>query len=240
MSEEANVPAVINSLNSLEALSEALPEATDTDVMKELGGQSAFLPFLTLVQSGSPLCGPPHEMPQGIFALRRGREEVENQGKEIHVYVCDWRNKAMFADKMAGTFEVSYDHTSEKYLRFQAEANVKNGEPGYFWGFEFLLFNLETGEFFTFFCNNPTLRNCATNEMHKFVHKAVTLEVVPVSDRQKRYSWWAFKTRQCSIEPACEISVDAIKAQVDAFKNEKDTPDSNSDDSEESEEGRDR
>ena len=191
-----------------------LPAPTDVKVATDLGGAGIYLPYLTITQGSSPLCAPPYSWPQGNFALKQGRSEVHNLGKELDVFICDWRPKAMFSDKARNVIKAIHDHEDPEFEEFKAKAEER--EKGFFWGYEFLLYHGTTGKFMTMFCNNATLRRAAREKGFSYLHKKAIISTKPIQD--KDYSWWGIELTPLTTAFDNPLDKECVIAQINAFK----------------------
>ena len=199
----------------LSEISNMLPSATPVDVAKELGSTTGFLPYLVIVQGQSNLAAPPYSINQGHFALRRRKNDIEDMGAELDVYILDWRPKAMFSDRENNTIENQHDHENERFKEIQEAANVK--VDGYFWGYEFLLLDCDSGEFMTLFCNNPTLRRASQEVLLPMIRNTVTIKAEPLDDG--KYKWWGISCKESSAALKNELGQEELLEVVKNFKN---------------------
>lgn len=210
-----------------QAFADSLPAPTAPKIATDLGGSGIYLPYLVITQGSSPLCAPPYSWNQGNFALKQSRSEVHNLGKELDVFICDWRPKAMFSDKSKNVIKAIHDHQDPIFEEYKAKAEEK--EKGYYWGYEFLLYHGTTGKFMTIYCNNPTLRRAAREKGFAYLHKKCILATKPIQD--KDYSWWGIDLLPLTTAFDNPMDKDTVTAQINAFKSvkEEETPDEEDD-----------
>jgi len=208
----SNLPATVEELE--QQLAEALGDTPDDKIVEELGVGGRYLPYLSIVQSGSKLSNPPFDLPIGNFALKRNKSVADDLGKEIDIFVCHWRTKAMLMDNSGIKSIFDKDSSEFKEWRRLAESKI----DGYAWGFEFLVYLGETGEYATLFCNNPTLRRAATESIMAFTRKFATLEVVVVRD--EKHQWKGIHAQRCSTPLSCPLCIEDAAQETDLFKTE--------------------
>jgi len=205
------LPSTISDLE--QALKGVLEAPPDQSVVKELGVGAEYLPYLVIVQNGSPLTEEPQSIPVTHLALRRSRNVADDLGPSMDVYICTWRTKAMYSDPSKKDVRSIYDRNDPMFKEWCANAEDKI--TGFWWGFEFLMYHGDIGEFFTFFCNNPTLRRAANECLIPNTQRVVTISTTPLKDGS--YKWQGIKAAHCSTPFAKPPSLSEIKKQTERF-----------------------
>jgi hypothetical protein len=174
-------------------------------------------PFVILIQAQSPYTLPPHRINAGNFILRKSKTEFVDLGDSIDVLVIDWRPKAMRVDKATNKIQFEFDRDSAAFQEIQEAA--KNRNQGNFWGFEFLIYLGDYGEFANLFCNNPTLQNVARGELVHYMRKAATLKSTLLKKESTNFQWFAFGCSECTAPFQTPLDLDQLKAKTNKFKN---------------------
>jgi hypothetical protein len=212
---ELTVPNDAVNFGDLEALAaSALPAFPDPGIASTLsGGGGGFLPYLKLVQASSPLTMPPTSIASGSFALMQGKNAIP-LGKALDIFMCHWRPKAMYSDKKNKSYRVAYDETSDIFKEFKQHSQAMN--TGYFWGFEFLLYDGKTGKYMTLYCNNVTLRRAANEKLFQFMHKPCTLE--PDFIDTDDHKWWGVKASPCTTPFEVAVDLNVMQQMISTFQ----------------------
>lgn len=198
--------------DALEAqMAAALGDAPDMEVAKKLGSGRTYLPYFQVVQSGSKMALPPFDLPLGTFGLKRSKTKADDLTPEIDGFLVHWLPKAMFLGE--GKIKSNYDPDSEEFLEWRklAEAKVDN----YAWGYEFLVYLGDLGEFATFFCSNPTMRRAASEVLFDKIRKVVTLSAVRIHDSKN--SWIGLECIRCSTPLAVPLDMTLAAEEKEAF-----------------------
>ena len=175
----------------------ALP--TIPDIPQEYQTQGGgFLPYILLVQGLSPANQPPHNIPQGNWAIRRAKDQYEDLTGEVDAYVIHRRMKAMFYDQATQKVKTSYDIESDDFKDIAQKADDK--VQGYSWGFEYLFFLPESDVFLTYFAASKSARISAQKSIETNLRKKITIFTHKVD--AKGFKFWAFQSRACSVADA--------------------------------------
>lgn len=197
-----------------------LPAPMDVKIAADLsGGLGEFLPFLSIAQGLSKCCQPPLSWPQGIWVLRQGKTDQWNLGPELDVFVCDWRPKAMFNDKVNNKIHAVHDHNDPVFDEYKelAEQPVEAGqERTHWWGYEFLLYHGTTGKYMTLFCNNPTLRRSAREKGFVYLHKSAFFQTKAITDKNR--TWWGLDIQPLSQPFDNPIDQKELQQQIHNFR----------------------
>lgn len=177
-----------------------------------------YLPYVALAQGQSPFCQDPFNFPSGSLIIVQSKDKANLLGKQFDCVLIDWRNKALFIDKKdrKNTY-VSYDEEAPEFQDIVAKQAAK--VKGASWGIDFLVIGSD-GNFYTFFCNNPTLRNNAsgrTPSLKEYMRKPTTITVDKIVGDE--YTWFGVKPSPCSNFPAIQISRETMLEQIERFKN---------------------
>jgi len=185
------------------------------DNLRKLVSSTGYLPYVQLVQAASPLAAPPHEISIGSLALRRNKSQIDDLGREVDAFMLTARPKAMRNDQKTRKIQSIHDESDPVFEEIKADAMAK--VAGCYWGIEFLFLNAD-GEFFTFFCNNPTLRRAADETLLNFIGQPTTLKAVPLSD--DTFNWWGLVAEPCSTLGDYPVPEDEIKETIIKFHQE--------------------
>ena len=219
--ENALVPqeerSITNTADISALLDAALPPVQSTEIMAEMVPMWDTSPFVILIQAQSPYTLPPHRVNAGNFILRKSKTEFVDLGDSIDVLVVDWRPKAMRVDKATNKIQFEFDKDSPAFQEIQEAA--KNRNQGNFWGFEFLIYLGDYGEFANLFCNNPTLQNVARGELVHYLRKTATLKSTLLKKESTNFQWFAFSCSECTAPFQTPLDLDTLKGKTQKFKN---------------------
>lgn len=219
--ENALVPQEERSITSTTDISAlldaALPPLHSTEIMTEMVPLWDTSPFVILIQAQSPYTLPPHRINAGNFILRKSKTEFVDLGDSIDVLVVDWRPKAMRVDKATNKIQFEFDKDSSAFQEIQEAA--KNRNQGNFWGFEFLIYLGDYGEFANLFCNNPTLQNVARGELVHYLRKTTTLKSILLKKEATNFQWFAFSCSECTAPFQTPLDLEQLKSKTYKFKN---------------------
>ena len=195
---------------TMDGILSTLPPVQAPEIVEE--AQSIFLPYLTVVQTGSKIASPPFQEPAGSFILHHSKTDHVNLGKELDIFICDMRHKAMhFSEKGVVS---QYDPQSQEFKDIVAQADAK--ADGFAWGYEFLIYLGDSGKYATFFCNTVSMRMSAGRHLAPRVRQMVTLMTDFIT--HKSYSWWSFKTQPCEVPLAVPATQSSLVQEIERFQ----------------------
>lgn len=215
--DERSLAPITDTSNISALLDAALPPIQNTEIMAEMVPMWDTSPFVILVQAQSPYTLPPHRISAGNFILRKNKNEFVDLGDSIDVLVVDWRPKAMRVDKATNRIQIEFDRESEAFQEIQEAAKAR--AQGNFWGFEFLVYLGDYGEFANLYCNNPTLQNVARSELIHFMRKTTRLQSILLKKEQTNFQWFAFSCAACSSPFQVPLDLESLKGKHEKFKN---------------------
>lgn len=154
---------------------------TNDDDVLAVAGSSSFLPRLQLFGSSSDAV---KEGKIGVahWGLARGKDEIEDLGKEADILVIAGRVKAL--DVSGQTAVVSYDRHSDTFKSIAARSEA-NGSRCMF-GPEYLVWVPSAKTFATLFLSSPTARR-ETRALHARLRKAATCKAQLIEGKQHKW-----------------------------------------------------
>lgn len=172
----------------------------DEDAFDKGIGSGNWVPYIILHANNGKFIGPPHLIKGGQFIM------VENQtpndiGASFDCIPLEWRMLAMSYN--AKGMEREYDPESDRFAMFQTKADKKVKEADgsrYYWGVEYLLYLPATKQVATFYCNNPTQRRVAKEQIKTKMRSQQTWESGFIDPDTSDYSWWGFNVKPCDQE----------------------------------------
>jgi hypothetical protein len=212
--------SITNTTDISALLDAALPPVQSTDIMAEMVPMWDTSPFVILIQAQSPYTLPQpgkQRVNAGNFILRKSKTEFVDLGDSIDILVVDWRPKAMRVDKATNKIQFEFDRDSAAFQEIQEAA--KNRNQGNFWGFEFLIYLGDYGEFANLFCNNPTLQNVARGELVHYLRKTTTLKSILLKKEATNFQWFAFSCSECTAPFQTPLDLEQLKAKAQMFRN---------------------
>jgi hypothetical protein len=216
-SEDRALQPITDTNNISALLDAALPPMTSTEIMTDMIPLWDNTPFVILIQAQSPYTMPPHRIQAGNFILRKSKTEFVDLGESLDILVIDWRPKAMHIDKATNRIQTEFDRESEAFKEIQEAA--KAHAQGNFWGFEFLIYLGDYGEFANLYCNNPTLQNVARSELIHYMRKTATLKSLLIKKESTNFQWFSFNVSQCSAPFQIPLDLEALKTKHQKFQN---------------------
>lgn len=132
----------------------------DDKAWSDVVTSASFLPYITLYGGNSNLVKE-GKIGMAHYGLSRGKDKLDDLGKEFDFLALAWRFKAMeIAD---GTIISKYNPKDPGFLAIQAKSEIK--DSGCMFGIEFMFYvpNPPAACFATFFCNSKTSRREAPN-----------------------------------------------------------------------------
>lgn len=168
-----------------------------------------FLPRIQLYGSSSTIVKQ-GKFPMGHFGLIRSKDNIEDLGDSFNALLCSGRAKALRID--GDNIITIYEHVSDEFKKIQAESAIK--DSGCMYGPEFLLWVPKATSFATYFLCNPTGRNAA-GEFNALLRRAATIKSKLIET--KKFVWHGPQAIACSTP--LDFDMEAVKVEVDKFKN---------------------
>ena len=160
----------------------ALPAVRDLAGV-ETFGQGSYLPTIQLVQGISPEVNAPYHYQVGSYLKKNGKDR-EQLGKTLEGVILDWRPRAVHfikgaaADGSDDMVVESYDFESPEFQNIQAieKAGTKDAQnrPVARWGWEFLIYLADRGEYVIFYANSPSTRYTAQLQLFNNLRRPLT------------------------------------------------------------------
>lgn len=181
-------------------------------------GSGDYVPYIILHANNGKFIGPPHTIPGGKFIMVKNQIPIDI-GASIDCVPLEWRMLAMRYN--ASGMEREYDPESDRYATFQTKANSKIKEADgsrYYWGVEYLLYLPAIQQIATFYCNNPTQRRIAKEQIKTKMRSQQTWESKFIDPEGSDYSWWGFIVTPCDQEYEAPDS-DELTRRIETFTN---------------------
>lgn len=173
----------------------ALPAAR-TLAGVETFGQGSYLPTIQLVQGISPEVNAPYHFRVGSYLKKNGKER-EQLGDTLEGVILDWRPRAVHfvkgaaADGSDDKVVECYDFESPEFQAIQAieKAGTKDAQnrPVARWGWEFLIYLAERGEYVIFYANSPSTRYTAQLHLFQNMRRPLTFSSKLEDIKGKRF-----------------------------------------------------
>jgi hypothetical protein len=173
-----------------------------------VAGSSAFLPRVQLFGSSSD-AAKEGKIPVAHWGLVRGKDQLEDLGKEFNCLVITGRVKAL--DLSGEQIVTSYDHKSDTFKSIQERSATSESKCMY--GPEFLIYVPDSKTYATVFLSSKTARGEARS-LHARLRKAATFKSQLIEG--KRFKWHGPVFTPCST-PFDLPPVEEIKEQADKF-----------------------
>lgn len=226
--EEANAPVTNISDLFADSTALAIPAPKDMTSALDEGNQYSTLSYLSIVQGQSKAAKSPYKIPVGNMVIKGRNDHLVDLGEHFDGALLDVRYRATEYNKVTGDFSVVYNQESEVFKIFQTAANQERQERNkprtidHYWGFEFLVYVGDTGEFVSLYCNNPTLRRAARENLFAYVRKGnVTISSVVIKDPKKGNEWNSLVATDCETPFVVATTGEAVHAMITQFKDEK-------------------
>lgn len=181
---------------------------TNEDDLLAVAGSSAFLPRLQLFGSSSDACKE-GKIPVAHWGIVRGKDQLEDMGKEVNVLVIAGRVKAL--DLSGEQIVTSYDRKSATFSDI-AERSERPQSKCMF-GPEFLVWVPSTGEYATVFLSSKTARGEARS-LHARLGKAATFKAQLIEGKQ--FKWHGPVFTACTT-PFDLPDLEGVKVQAEKF-----------------------
>lgn len=190
-----------------------LPAVQDESALEEGIGSGDYIPYIML-HADNGRYRP--ELKGGIFLLVKD-QKPEPLGSSIDVYLLEYRMLAMKYGAWGQDRE--YNSETEKWELFKKKANAKTEEPDgsrYYWGVEYLMYMPARKEIATFYCNNPTQRRVAKEQLKTKMRVQLTFTADWIEG--PKHKWWGFKVTPCDVvyEPG---DLAEVTKRLEEFKN---------------------
>jgi hypothetical protein len=199
-----------NELSKLPSLAEIGGTQLATTVIDTLTKSGDYLDRIQLFQGTSALAKE-DKIKAGHYGVPKG-EDVEVLGPSIDLLVFAAKPKAL--DTSGDTPVAAHDPESAEFKRIKERAETEK-DSGCMYGLEFLVFERNSGKFYTYFANSASARREAGKMIPNKEILAVTLGATFVKKRQ--YSWHAPTVTKCSTDFANFPAIDKIRAEVEKF-----------------------
>jgi len=188
----------------------SLPPSKYTDDDFDEMKTGAYLARLQLMTSNSKQCKE-GEFPANHYALVRD-QDYQDLGKNVDVFVCAWRPKAM---DLGDTIITSYDRKSETFKQIMEKSEQKNSNC--MWGFEILAWVGSTQCFATCFYGSKTARREFPNVKAR-LREAATLSSKKIDNGT--FTWFGQTSSDCSTPMGLPTKVSFLE-EVEKFENPK-------------------
>jgi hypothetical protein len=173
----------------------ALPPAKSLEGV-EVFAEGSYLPTVQLVQGISPEVSAPFHYRPGNYLKKSGKDR-EQIGEKFEGVILDWRARAVHFTKEPspeGPKDVvieSYDFESDEFKAIQEieKAGTKDSQnrPVARWGWEFLIYMAERGEFVIFYANSPSTRYTAQQQLFHSLRRPLTFTSKQEDIKGKRF-----------------------------------------------------
>jgi hypothetical protein len=150
------------------------------------------------------------------YGLVRGKDQLEDLGKEVDVLVIAGRVKALDISN-TDAIVTSYDHKSDTFKDIAGRSGTQNS--GCMFGPEYLIYVPSAKSYATFFLSSPTARREARS-IHARLRKAATLKSQLIVG--KKFKWHGPVITPCTT-PFELPPVEEMTKQAEAFLNPKTT-----------------
>lgn len=177
-------------------------------------GASGWLPRIQLMVSTSAAVKKPVTQGGGFpvnhYALVKGKTN-HDIGEAVDILSVAWRPKAL---DMNDDIVTIYDPEDSEFKRIQTQSNEK--DSGCMWGYEFLCWIGDLGEWATFFMASKTARNEAPS-LKGLINKLATLRSHYIETA--KFSWQAPQVVACSTPLKIMPTRGALVEQLEKFNN---------------------
>jgi len=181
-----------------------------TTVIDSLTKSGDYLDRIQLFQGTSALAKE-DKIKAGHYGVPKN-EDVEVLGPTIDLLVFAAKPKAL--DTSGDTPVAVHDPESAEFQRIKEQAETVK-DSGCMYGLEFLVFERNSGKFYTYFANSASARREAGKMIPNKEILSVTLGATFVKKRQ--YSWHAPTVTKCSTDFANFPDRAKIRAEVEKF-----------------------
>ncbi len=195
---------------TLETLSQNTAVSKYGDETFDAMQSAAFLPRLQLMTATTGKCKK-GEFPVNHYAIVQG-QSYRDAGSSVDCLILGWRPKALEIDDEIISV---YDPKDAEFERIQDRADNEK-DSGCMWGFEFLLWLGDAGQFVTFFCGSKSARREAPN-VKALLNQAATLRSKLI--KTKKFEWQGIDVVACSTPMGKMPSKAAFEAELDKFNN---------------------
>lgn len=181
-------------------------------------GSGDYVPYIILHANNGKFIGPPASIPGGQFIMVVN-QTPNNIGASFDCIPLEWRMLAMRYN--ADGMEREYDPESDRWATFQNKADKKVKEADgarYYWGVEYLLYLPATKQVATFYCNNPTQRRVAKEQIKTKMRSQQTWESKFINPDASEYSWWGFIVTPCDQDYEAP-DLDELSRRIETFTN---------------------
>lgn len=182
---EQNLPA------TLEEVLAQVPATYDAESFAAVSKSSDFLPRVQLFGGNSDACKK-GLIPIAHYGLVRGKEQIEDLGKDVDVLSVAWRPKAMSISDDGNVLTV-FKPDNPEFKKIMARSELPNS--GCMYGPEYLIWVPSRRVFGTFFMSSKTARREAPN-MQALLKRPATLKAKYIET--KSFSWHGPVVSICS------------------------------------------
>ena len=173
----------------------SLPAVQDEKALEEGLGSGDYIPYMMLHADNGKFRP---DIKGGLFILVKD-QKPEVIGDSVDVFLLAYRMLSMKYGKWGQDRE--YNTESERWNLFKEKANAKTQEADgsrYYWGVEYLMYLPATKEIVTFYCNNPTQRRAAKEQLKTKMRAQLTFSADWIEGPQ--HKWWGFKVTPCDVQ----------------------------------------
>lgn len=197
-------------LATLPSLKEIGSTAIAANVLSELTKAGDYLSRIQLFQGGSG-AAKENKIKAGNYGVPVG-DDVEDLGDSIDLLVFTAKPKAL--DTSGETPVAAHDPESAEFKRIKETAETVK-DSGCMYGLEFLVFERNSGQFYTYFANSASARR----EAGKMIPSNGILPVTLTSNfvKKGKWSWHAPAVSKCSTPFTNVPAIEKIKAEVEKF-----------------------
>lgn len=201
--------------NQLVPFDGTLPAVQDEKALEDGIGSGDYTPYIMLHADNGKYRP---DIKGGLFILVRD-QKPEVLGASIDVFLLEYRMLSMKYGDWGQDRE--YDTETEKWELFKKKANSKIQETDgsrYYWGVEYLMYLPASKEIVTFYCNNPTQRRAAKEQLKTKMRVQLTFTADWIEGPQ--FQWWGFKVTPCDVQYE-QGDLTKVTKCIEEFKNPK-------------------
>jgi hypothetical protein len=182
----------------------------DQSKLKQFAKGSEYLDRIQLFQ-GTSAAAKEGKIKPGNYGVPRG-DEVEDLGASIDLLVYAGKSKAL--DTSGDTPVAAHDPESAEFQRIKERADTVK-DSGCMHGLEFLVFERNSGNFYTYFANSASARR----EAGKMIPSEDVLQVTLGANfvKKRQFSWHAPVVTKCSTDFANAPTLEQIRAALEKF-----------------------
>lgn len=200
-------------MNELIPFDGSLPAVQNETALEEGIGSGDYIPYIMLHADNGKFRP---DIEGGLFILVRD-QKPEVLASTIDVFLLEYRMLAMKYGSWGQDRE--YDTETDKWAFFKKNANSKIQEADgsrYYWGVEYLMYLPASEEIATFYCNNPTQRRAAKEQLKTKMRVQLTFTAKWIEGPQ--HQWWGFNVTPCDVQYKPGDLAEVTK-RIEEFKN---------------------